>query len=258
MSFNNKTYWLVGASEGLGRSLAEALSAEGATLILSARTESRLKELADTLPGPAQVLPLDVTSDSAVTEAGQSIGRIDGVIYAAGVYNPMSAADWRSDQVAQMIDINFAGAARVAGAVVNQFTARNEGHIVFIGSLSGFRGLPGAIGYGASKAGMMHLAENLQADLHRTGVKIQLVNPGFIRTRLTSKNSFTMPFIMEPEEAASHVIRAMKSDRFQSNFPRVFSWLFRASNFLPAPLYYRLFGAGAISEAQPDTRQPAE
>ena len=141
-----------------------------------------------------------------------------------------------------MIAINFTGAARVLGLVIPKFLNQDYGHIVLIGSLSGFRGLPNAIGYGASKAGMMHLAENIHADLYSSGVKVQLINPGFIKTRLTDKNNFKMPFIMSAEEAAQNVINAMLSDRFQTNFPRLFSWVFRGANFLPATIYYKLFG----------------
>jgi short-subunit dehydrogenase len=119
--------------------------------------------------------------------------------------------------------------------------ARGRGHLVLCGSLSGFRGLPGAIGYGASKAGLMHLAETMRVDLKRTGVEVQLVNPGFIRTRLTEKNDFTMPFIMDADTAARHFFAQMNRKSFSANFPRGFAALFRASQFLPDWLYYRLF-----------------
>jgi len=241
--FEQKRYWLVGASEGLGRALAVELSQLGAQLVLSARSGERLDALAQSLTGTHEVLPFDVTDRGAVKAAHETIGQLDGVIYAAGVYWPMSAKDWNQDQVEQMIDINFAGGARVLGPVVKDFAARDQGHVVVIGSLSGFRGLRGAIGYGASKGGLMHLAETMQADLHRTNVKVQLINPGFIKTRLTDKNDFEMPFIMTAEQAAKEVVEDMRSDRFQSNFPRVFSWLFRGGNFLPAPLFFKIFGA---------------
>lgn len=241
MDFKGKRYWLVGASEGLGRSLAQELSKQGAELVISARNKERLNELAD-LTG-AVALPLDVSNKHQVKRAGQDVGHLDGVIYAAGVYTPMKSQNWNSDAVEQMIDINFAGAARVLATVVPEFARRGHGHIVMIGSLSGFRGLAGAIGYGASKAGMMHLTENMRADLGASGVKVQLVNPGFIKTRLTDKNDFDMPFLMSAEDAAKNVVRAMHSNRFQTNFPGPFSWLFRGANFLPAGLYYRLFGA---------------
>lgn len=238
-------YWLVGASEGLGRALAHKLSSRGIELALSARKGNRLQELADELPSAASVHPLDVSDLQAVKDVAYDVGRIDGVIYMAGVYWPMDAEHWDADAVEAMCNINFIGAARVVGETVPKMIERNMGHVVLIGSLSGFRGLPGAIGYGASKAGMMHLAENMYAELYKTGVKVQLVNPGFIKTRLTDKNEFNMPFVMGPNEAADNVVAAMLTNRFQSNFPRMFSWLFRGANFLPAWAYYRMFGRKA-------------
>ena len=243
MSFSGKRYWLIGASEGLGRALAIALGKEGAEVIVSARNKERLDELVKELPKGASAIAFDVTDKKAVNAAIKKAGKLDGVIYAAGTYWPMKAGEWDQDAVEIMIETNFTGAARCLGPVVKDFAERDEGHIVMIGSLSGFRGLRGAIGYGASKAGAMHLAENIQADLHRTNVKVQLINPGFIKTRLTDKNDFEMPFIMTPEQAADEVIEDMKSNRFQSNFPRPFSWLFRGGNFLPAPLFFKIFGA---------------
>jgi short-subunit dehydrogenase len=235
-------YWLVGASEGLGRALAEKLSARGIKLALSARSDARLQELVASLPNDAKSYVLDVRDREAVKRIASEVGDIDGVIFAAGVYWPMRAQDWDVEQVEAMCDVNFTGAARVLGAVVPEMIRRNHGHVVLIGSLSGFCGLPGAIGYGASKAGLMHMAENLGIELHRTNVKVQVVNPGFINTRLTEKNDFRMPFLISADAAADHVIAAMQSNRFQSNFPMVFSWLFRAARFLPAAVYFRLFG----------------
>ena len=140
-----------------------------------------------------------------------------------------------------MLDVNLTGAARVLGHVLPPMIERNVGHIVLTGSLSGFRGLPGANGYGASKAGIMSLAETLYADLRTSGIDVQLINPGFIKTRLTDKNDFTMPFIMEPEEAAHLFVDHMQGDDFARNFPRHFGALFRLSQFLPDWIYYRLF-----------------
>lgn len=133
------------------------------------------------------------------------------------------------------------GAIRALGHVVPTMAARGTGHIVLIGSLSGHRGLPGAIGYGASKAALMHLGENLQADLRHTDLRVQVINPGFIRTRLTDKNDFDMAQIMEPKDAAAHVLRAMKTRRFETNFPRPFSWLFLIGRLVPRRWFLRLF-----------------
>ena len=237
-----RRYWIVGASAGLGRDVAREIAARGAEVILSARSEDALSELAADLPGEPQVLPMDVSDAASVASAAQAAGEVDGMVYLAGLYWPMKAGDYHGARAAAMLDVNLTGAARVLGHVLPAMVARDAGHIVLTGSLSGFRGLPGAVGYGASKAGIMALAETLHADLRRTGVEVQLVNPGFIRTRLTDKNDFSMPFIMDPDDAARHFVRHMDGHGFARNFPRAFGAMFRASQFLPDWLYYRIAG----------------
>lgn len=241
-AWQGKRYWLIGASEGLGRALAHQLSRTGAEVIVSARNEDRLRDLVAELPGHAQAVPIDVTQDASVAAAAASAGAVDGVVYLAGAYWPMKAQGWDAKQAIAMAETNFTGAIRAVGAVLPGMIARGQGHVVLTGSLSGFRGLPGSIGYGASKAGVMHLAESLYADLRGTGVDVQVVNPGFIKTRLTEKNDFKMPFIMEPEAAAREYFEAMNGDAFKRSFPMVFSWLFRGGQFLPDWAWYRLFG----------------
>lgn len=239
--WQGKRYWLVGASEGLGAALAHRLSREGVSLVLSARSEDKLSDLAGALPGPVEIAPLDVTDAEALDEVAQRIGDLDGVIQVAGAYWPFGAKDWDAQQANTMADVNFTGAMRLTGVVIPRFVARDSGHFVLTGSLSGYRGLPGAAPYVSSKAGVMALAESLYADLRKTGVDVQLLVPGYIRTRLTEKNEFTMPFIMDPEDAAEICFRHMSGTRFQRAFPRAFSLLFRGSQLLPDWLYFRLF-----------------
>lgn len=242
MTFSGKTYWLVGASEGLGEALAHKLSAEGATVILSARNRERLDEVASALPGRARAVTIDVSDQDSVRAAVQEAGEFDGLVYLAGVYWPMPATEWNTEHGVKMADINFTGAFRVLGEVVPAMVERDHGHIVLTGSLSGFRGLPGAVGYAPSKAGVMALAQSMRADLWRTGVRVQLANPGFIKTRLTDKNDFRMPFLMTPEQAASEMMALMRDESaFDRHFPAAFSWVFRLSRFLPNWAYYRLF-----------------
>ena len=155
-----KRYWLVGASEGLGREVAMKLNRMGAEVIVSARSEDRLRALCASLPGNSSFQTLDVSDMADVTRAYQEIGPVDGVVYLAGVYWPTAAQDWDAAQVEAMCDINFTGAARVIGVALPDMIKRDAGHVVITGSLSGFRGLPGAVGYGASKAGAMYLAES--------------------------------------------------------------------------------------------------
>lgn len=236
-----KRYWLVGASEGLGRALAEHLSRMGVELILSARSEERLQALATSLPGKATAVPVDISDTASVRAAAAAAGQIDGLVFLAGVYWPLKATEWDADKVEAMCDVNFTGAARCVGAVLPEMVARDAGHIVLTGSLSGFRGLPGASGYAPSKAGVMAMAESMYADLRKTGVDVQVANPGFIKTRLTEKNDFKMPFLMEPEDAARHMVELMVSDRFKRSFPSVFASFFRLGQFLPDWAYYRIF-----------------
>lgn len=239
--WNGKRYWLVGASDGLGAALAHKMSAAGVHVIVSARSENKLKALVDSLPGPASFQVVDVSDDASVKAAAEAVGEVDGVVYLAGVYWPFGAKDWNAEQATAMADINFTGLVRVMGQVVPQMVARDKGHVVITSSLTGFRGLPGSIGYTASKAATMSLAECMYGDLRKTGVQVQVANPGFIKTQLTAKNDFTMPFIMEPEQAAQIMFDHMQADRFKISFPRVFSWVFRGSQFLPDWLYYRIF-----------------
>lgn len=212
-------------------------------MIVSARSEDRLASLSDELPGKSSYVAVDVQDREAVEAGAAEIGHIDGMIYLAGVYWPMPAQEWDNAKAEQMADINYLGASRCVGAVIGQMVERGEGHIVLTGSLSGFRGLPGAIGYSASKAGLMALAESMQADLRTSNIDVQLINPGFIKTRLTDKNEFAMPFIMEAEDAAREFMDHMNDDSFKKSFPMMFSWVFRLSQFLPDWAYYRIFGA---------------
>lgn len=235
-----KTYWLIGASEGLGAALARKMSAAGADLVLSARSEDRLRDLAQDLPGPARVVACDVSDSESVRAAFDAAGEVDGIVFLAGAYWPVNAKEWDAKAVDTMIDVNLGGMARVLGVVVPDFVARDRGHIVLTGSLSAYVGLPGAIGYSTSKAGVQGLAESMAVDLQDTGVIVQLANPGFIKTRLTDKNDFKMYQIMEPDEAADHMMRLIRSDRFSLAFPNPFALIFRLARFLPQKLVNRL------------------
>ena len=240
-----KSALITGASGGIGGAIAKALHGAGANVGLSGTRVEPLEALAAELGERAFVLPCKLDDAEAVAalpkQAAEAMGSVDILVNNAGItrdnlFMRMSDDEWQS-----VLDVNLTGAARVLGHVLPPMIERDRGHIVLTGSLSGFRGLPRASGYGASKAGLMSLAETLYADLRGTGVDIQLVNPGFVKSRLTDKNDFAMPFIMDPEKAAEICFRHMSGSGFQRAFPRGLSWLFRGSRFLPDWLYYRLF-----------------
>lgn len=136
--FEGKTYWLIGASEGLGRELAKGLSAAGARVILSARNVERLDGLCGQLPD-ARALPMDVCDAMSVREAASTLGHIDGLIYNAGAYDPINATSWKTRSALTMVEVNFNGALRVLGEVLPGFLERGGGDITLIGSLAGYR-----------------------------------------------------------------------------------------------------------------------
>ncbi|MEO0744700.1 MAG: SDR family NAD(P)-dependent oxidoreductase [Pseudomonadota bacterium] len=241
IDLTGKRYWLVGAGDGLGRALAHHMSRAGIELIVSSRGADKLASLVEELPGKATAQTVDISDDASVAAAAEGIGDIDGVVLLAGVYWPFSARNWNAEEGVAMADVNFTGFMRVLGQVMPQFVEKDAGHVVITSSLSGFRGLPGSIGYTASKAATMSLAECMYADLRHTGVRVQVANPGFIKTQLTDKNQFEMPFLMEPEVAAREMFELMLTDSFKKSFPTIFSLFFRVGQFLPDWLYYRIF-----------------
>ncbi len=235
-----KRYWLVGASRGLGAALAGVMSRAGVELVLSGRDEAALGAVAAALPGRTTVVPVDVRDTSAVRAAAEAAGAIDGVVYNAGVLWRMPATEWDAGRVEAMLDINLTGAARVMGAVIPGFVARGQGHAVLTGSLAAYRGAPGTIGYGASKAGMLCLAEAMRIDLRGTGIEVQIVNPGFIRTGMIEKLDGPKPFMLEADAAARIMFEHMGTGAFKRSFPGLAAAFVRSGQFLPDWLYERI------------------
>jgi short-subunit dehydrogenase len=245
MMMNGKNIWLIGASEGIGTGLASLLADAGACLALSARNEQKLTSVLGSLSKGNHVnLSLDVTDLSSIKLAWEKLitlwPKIDMIIYNAGAYEPMDAQHFNLDLFEEIVNVNFRGASRILSFVLPYFLKQNRGHIVLVGSISGYRGLPASMGYGASKAALIHLAESLKADLMLTPLKVQVVNPGFVETRLTAKNTFAMPAIISPEKAADYIYKGLHSDHFEIHFPKRFSRFLKFLSVLPDPIYFWL------------------
>jgi short-subunit dehydrogenase len=232
--WRNRRVWIVGASSGIGAALARQLAEAGARLALSARRESALRELA--LEG-GRVLPLDVSDAEAVASAHRTItaewGGIDLVIYCAGVYTPMRSWELDLEKVYRGMSINLGGLYHLLQPVIPDLLRQGAGDLCLVGSVAGYTGLPKALAYGPFKAAMINLAQILYADLAPRGVGVYLVNPGFVATRLTEQNDFTMPALIEPETAAREILAGLGRGAFEIHFPKRFTWWLRRVSRLP-------------------------
>lgn len=235
--------WITGAGKGLGRSLALELAARGVTVAASARSEEDLAHLA---AEDSRIHPytLDVTQETAVQAVRaaieQDLGDIDLAVFNAGTHLPVQGDHLTSAPFRTLLEVNLMGVVHGLAAVVPGFIARRRGHVVVTASVSGYRGLPTAAAYGATKAGLINMCEALKPDLERFGVMVSVVNPGFVRTPLTDKNDFPMPFLMEPDEAARRMADGIEAGRFEIIFPTRMALLMKVLALLPASLFFAL------------------
>jgi len=239
--------WITGASSGLGRALATALARQGRIVVASARSKETLDAVAaECREGRGRIvaMPLDVTDRSAAAAAAESIerevGMIDLAVLNAGTHKPDSAGDFDAGAVREILDLNLMGVVHGLEALLPRMMGRGRGQIAIVASLAGCCGLPYAAAYGASKAGLINLAESLRPELQRAGVKLQIVNPGFVRTPLTDRNDFPMPFLMELDDAVAAFLRGLASERFEIFFPRRLAYVLKLLRLLPYPLYFAL------------------
>lgn len=238
--WRGKRVWLVGASTGIGRALAEQLHALGATVIVSARKMDALQAFADQHPGSI-ALPLDVSDGPAVkaaAEAALAAGPLDLVCYCAGHYHAMRATAIDLPDLLRHHEVNTVGALHVLAAITPAMVARGQGHISLVSSVAGFRGLPQSLAYGPTKAALINLAETLYLDLQPHGLGVSVINPGFVETPLTAQNEFHMPALITPESAAQAIVQGWARGEFDVHFPKRFTRLMKLLRLLPYPLYF--------------------
>ena len=168
------------------------------------------------------------------------LGEIELCVSCAGTYSPFSAQDFSAEKFRRIIEVNLMGTVNVLEAVMPAMIARRSGHIAVVSSVAGYRGLPAASAYGASKAALINMCESLKFDLDRANVKLQLVDPGFVETPLTAQNNFKMPFLMKADAAARAFYRGLLSDRFEITFPKRFAWQLKFLRCLPYGAYFAL------------------
>ncbi|WP_319533489.1 SDR family NAD(P)-dependent oxidoreductase [uncultured Cohaesibacter sp.] len=238
-----KRVWVIGASSGIGRALSEQWAERGVEVIASARSEDALDEL-DATSGYISALPLDVT-DKASIEAAifkmQDQGCVpDLTLYCAATYHPGGIDVLTVEAARQHMEVNYLGAVGVIAALHPLLKTRGSGEIAIVSSLTSYCGLPLASLYGPTKAALASLCETLRPEFERDGLGLRLINPGFVKTPLTEKNSFKMPFLITPEEAAQRIIRGLEGTGFEIAFPFRMALSLRLLRLLPYRLYFRL------------------
>jgi NAD(P)-dependent dehydrogenase (short-subunit alcohol dehydrogenase family) len=239
--------WVTGASSGIGRATARELARRGFTVAASARSADALDTLAGEAKGRGGRIighPCDVTDAAAIERAVAAIELAHGPI-ALAFLNAGIAPDRGSGNMdvavfRETFEVNLFGVLNGLAALLPRMRERRRGQIAVMASLAGYRGLPTAAAYGASKAAAIHLCESLKFDCDGWGVNLQLVDPGFVATPLTADKNFPMPFLMGAEEAARRIADGMAKGGFEIAFPRRLAWISKLTRSLPYSLYFRL------------------
>ena len=239
-----KNIWITGASSGIGRALALKFVKEGWQVAASARREDLLNEISK-LNKNISPFPLDVTDKERCKEVFEEIKNkyqnIDICFFSTGTWDPKKEKDIDVDQIEKVIKVNFFGTLNCIKAVELYFKGKKSGHISVVSSVAGYRGLPNSTGYGASKAALNNLAESLYFDFGRHNVRVSLVSPGFIKTPMTDKNQFRMPFLKTPEFAAEKIYNGLvNGSNFEIDFPKELTLILKLLKILPNRLYLYL------------------
>ena len=247
MSENQKKIWITGASSGIGKALAEKFSLEGWKVAISARRKEILDEMAE--KENIFSYPLDVTNQNQIKDVFSKIindfGDLDLCVFSSGTYDPKLEQEINIKQNKFVMETNFFGVLYCIKTVEKYFKEKKEGHISIVSSIAGYRGLPNSSGYGPSKAALTNLTESLYFDFKKYNVRISLVSPGFIKTPLTDKNEFQMPFIKSPEFAAEKMFNGLtKTKAFEIHFPKALTVILKLLRILPYKIYLYLIDKG--------------
>ena len=247
MSENQKKIWITGASSGIGKALAEKFALEGWKVAISARRKEILDEMAKR--ENISSYPLDVTNQNQIKDVFSKIindfGKLDLCVFSSGTYDPKLEQEINIKQNQFVMETNFFGVLYCIKSVEKYFKDKKAGHISIVSSIAAYRGLPNSSGYGPSKAALTNLTESLYFDFKKHNVRISLVSPGFIKTPLTDKNEFRMPFIKSPEFAAEKMFNGLtKTKSFEIHFPKALTILLKLLRILPYKIYLYLIDKG--------------
>ena len=240
----NKVIWITGGSSGIGKSLAYKFANEGWQVAISARRENLLKEISESNE-KIKSFPLDVTDKVKCKEVFEQIknyyGDLDICFFSTGTWSPKEEKDVDVEQIENVFKVNFFGTINSIKAVEGHFKNKKNGIITIVSSIAGYRGLPNTTGYGPSKSALISLAESLYFDFERYNVRVCLVCPGFVKTPMTDKNDFKMPFLKTSEFAADKIYDGLiNKNQFEIHFPKELTLTLKFFKLLPSKVYFYL------------------
>ena len=241
---SKKTIWITGGSTGIGKALAIKFAAMGWNVAISARRAELLNELSNSYENISG-FPLDVTDKEKCKEVFNEIKNkfenIDICFFSTGTWDPKKEKEIDVEQMEDVFKVNFFGTVNCIKAVEQYFRDKKKGIITIVSSIAGYRGLPNSTGYGPSKSALNNLAESLYFDFKRYNVRVCLVSPGFIKTPMTDKNDFKMPFLKTPEYAADQIYEGLVNKNiFEIHFPKSLTITLKLLSFLPSKIYFGL------------------
>jgi short-subunit dehydrogenase len=235
--YNNKNILVIGGSFGIGEELCKELSDLGASLAIVARSKDKIDSLCSTINGNHLSIASDVSKKSDLDKLSTTLSKkwkkIDIIIFCVGAYQPMNIDNFDLQTAENIININLNSFLNFIASFLPSLKKKKIAHLAIISSVAGYFGMPNSLAYGASKAALSNLSESLFYELKQYETKVQLINPGFVKTRLTDQNDFKMPGIISANKAAKIIIKQLPKNRFEIKFPFVFTSLMRILSILP-------------------------
>jgi short-subunit dehydrogenase len=247
---DKKIIWITGASSGIGKALAIKFAKNGWTVAASARRENLLHELKEQNQN-IHSFPLDVTEIESCKIVAKKIieqfNRIDICVFGTGMHDPKSEKKFNLDKIREIMEVNYFGTMNSINSIYEHFSEKKSGQISIISSVAGYRGLPAAGAYCASKAALTSFTESLNFDMMQKNIRISLISPGFIKTPMTDQNDFPMPMIKSPEFAADEIFKGLTTKKsFEIHFPKVFTYFLKLLSIVPSGIYFKLINLGNI------------
>jgi NAD(P)-dependent dehydrogenase (short-subunit alcohol dehydrogenase family) len=242
---SEKVAWIIGGGSGIGAAVARVLADRGWTVAISGRRAERLAEVAD--GERIHAFPLDVTDgpavDAAVAEVIARLGRVDLFVFGVAAWQARKVSDYAVEPFSAVVDANFLGFVRFLDPLLAQMRRQGGGQIAGIASVAGYFGLPRSAAYSSTKAAMIALLQTMRTELSGSGIGVRMIAPGFVKSELTARNDFPMPFLLETEDGARRIVDGLLgSDRFEIAFPRRLVWPMKLLRMVPHPVFFWVMG----------------